>query len=127
MELKNFITQALIDIAEGVNTAREKTTEAGVHIAQALYADRNQAVNTQNRGVPIPEFIEFDIAVTTSQDDGITGGIKVLALAFGKTESKNKNENITRIKFRVPVHWDKPDPQYGMKINPAILNQINHP
>lgn len=112
MKLQEFITNALVDIASGVNAAREKTEEMGIKVGLPLYyAGSGGYLTSSNSGKPATDHIEFDIAVTVSQESGTSGGIQVLSAIFGKAEQSNKLENITHIKFKLPVQWSEPNPK----------------
>lgn len=111
MELDIFITEALANIAAGVSKGRNAAEKHGVYIGQALYASHSTALQSTKRGSsPIPEFIEFDIAVSVSKEGGAKAGIQVLGIDFGKIEGAARQETISRLRFKVPVHWEKTSP-----------------
>lgn len=51
------------------------------------------------------------MAVTIATEAGAKTGIQVLGLAFGKVEGQLKEQTVSRIRFKVPVHWEEPKPQ----------------
>lgn len=93
MELKEFITKALIDIEQGVYEANNNS----IHKMYVTYDKDNKSV-------------EFDVAVTAESTSGSNagGGIKVLEFVQlgGKAEESQKNTSITRIKFGVHFNID---------------------
>lgn len=101
MELDEFITKTITGIIKGVNDSMEfaKTQNA---VVNPLYQNVVTGVHASKTNI-----IEFDIAVTISneQSSGIKGGIKILAFASlnGNTSDKGINETISRIKFTVPI------------------------
>ncbi len=96
MELKEFIKQTLIDVADGVR-------EAGIHnkkIAPELF---NNSIMPSKKHA----FIDFDIAVTATEGSSNAkgAGIKVLSANIGgKKENKDEKTSVTRIKFSVPAY-----------------------
>lgn len=117
MELQEFITKVLVDIATGVNHAAQETQKLGVHVGVPVYYANSEGwLTTDNKGKPAPRHIEFDIAVTVAEESGKSGGIKVVSALFGKIEQASKAESITHIRFELPVHWSTPNPQTGLNI-----------
>jgi len=96
MELEEFITESLKQIMTGVTKAQEDPANTGIINAikpgGGLYA-------------PVKE-IEFDVAVTVSQEQGTKGGIGIFVGDVGvgaKGQSQSSNTSVSRIKFSVPV------------------------
>lgn len=107
MDLKEFTTQTLIQIVEGTAEANQKLNQI-----DSFIPDRNlNFVNTQcardENGISrivIP--VDFDVAITTTESDGKSGGagIKVVAFNFGgNVESKVESQTISRIKYTIPL------------------------
>ncbi len=85
MELKDFISNALTDIAQGTEQANQNSG----HIFKIIELEST-----------LPAYITFDVAVSTSDEAGAKAGIFVLN--FGASaEGKVKNENVSRIHFQV--------------------------
>ncbi|MGH2612410.1 MAG: hypothetical protein ACRDFB_05110 [Rhabdochlamydiaceae bacterium] len=93
MKLDVFITNVLLDIDKGLNSAKEQTGK------------KYQVEGGNNKGV------EFDIAVTTvnsteAQAEGKAkvGFVEVLGAGVGaKLGNKNENSEISRIQFTIYV------------------------
>lgn len=107
MDLKTFVAQSIIQISEGIKEAQNSSgTDVAPHVA--LNSNGYQQIASKEERC-IPQFIEFDIAVTTFNDGQATAktGIKVfevINIGFnGKTDQQYSN--ISRIKFRIPVVW----------------------
>lgn len=102
MELDEFITKSLLDIANGVKNAQ-----------QELGQSSNQArVNAADIALAWQKEIDFDVAVTVAQKEGSSavgkGGIHVLGIggadAKGEISSENNHAIATRLRFTIPLH-----------------------
>lgn len=102
--LKSFVKQALLDITNGVDEARN---ESPVNIAPG-YVEGKLQVDAQH--------IEFDVAVSVEREEkGQTkGGGSVTVISVLKAEvgvegnaGEKRSEN-NRIKFSVPVYFQAP-------------------
>jgi len=116
MDLQVFISKALAEIAAGVSDGRKEAQEYGVQIGQALYSTSSSNISTKRGSTPLPEFIEFDIAVSVSMGAEAKAGIQVLGIEFGKVEGGAKQESVSRLRFKVPVHWEKTSPTPGITV-----------
>jgi hypothetical protein len=114
MELKSFVTQALVEIVEGVQDAQKKLQESGAKInprdTKMLHAPENHVVWLEEGREPVRhgQIVEFDVSVTASERDETQGGVGIqvvnvtLGLGLsGKTE--DQNSVVSRLKFSVPV------------------------
>lgn len=104
MELKNFISNTLIDIVEGVNEAQEHFKENKIECYVCPPMKKHDK-EVSDRGLPI-ENIDFDIAVSISKDKGTKGSVGIVISQFklgSQGESKSKDSSSSRIKFSVPL------------------------
>ena len=91
MELNEFITNALVEIATGVENANKKLTDHAFEI-EAFRREKETG------------YIAFDLAVRTSDASGkdVKGGIQVLNLGIGgKMELTSTYESANRIQFYI--------------------------
>lgn len=91
MELKNFISQALTNIVQGVEEAN-KTTKR-FKLASATHSQYGQG-----------QEVDFDVSVTASQDtEGDLNGKIGVAIVNISSDVKltESNQNTHRIKFKV--------------------------
>lgn len=100
MEIKTFVETTLLQIVEGVKAAQDKAQKFGgaVNFSTRLISGRE------------PDIIEFDIAVTTSETGEDKAGAGIFVAGFGlggQTKTSDATTNISRIKFKVPVHLPK--------------------
>ena len=91
MDLKNFISQTLTNIVQGVDEAN-KTSK------------RFKLATTAHRQYGEGQEVDFDVAVMVSQDSqgSVDGKIGVaLASIGGDIKSTELNQNIHKIKFKI--------------------------
>jgi len=96
MDIEEFISTTLVSIYNGVNKANEEI------IKNKTEKPRYFWIHSYNDKDADKSAIVFDIAVTTAKENTKTGGwgIKVKVVeAGGKINSKNTQENVSRIKF----------------------------
>jgi hypothetical protein len=114
MELKSFVTQALVEIVEGVKDAQEKTQQTNALISPkdiffTRPTDENKiAIQDMNGERRYGQMIEFDISVTASERDETQGGvgIQVASITIGaglSGRTEDQNSIVSRLKFSVPV------------------------
>jgi hypothetical protein len=102
MELREFITETLLSITEGVGEAirRRLADVSGVAVISPVF---DGEVDWKDLVQPV----EFDVAVTEADktEGRGKGGIKVLAVAeIGGEGTKSwERSTVSRIKFSVPV------------------------
>lgn len=110
MELKEFLSRTLAEIAEGVANGAKAAAEFGAII--------NPGVITMG-GVelsPNEVKIEFTIGLTVTDDTKTKGGIGVVAGIFAlgsQGESGGSSESTTHIKFTVPAILPNPVKRKG--------------
>ncbi len=110
MELKEFISEALIQIVSGIEDAQGKIEESNAEISPK-FSTRQQATTGKLNTLfsskhNIIRQVDFDIAVSATEGTGTKAGVGVLAGAFnlGASGSSNQeNQTASRIRFSVPV------------------------
>ena len=94
MELKEFISNALVDLVLAIEDAQERTKDSAASISYS-----GSGYN-----------VEFNISLTESESKDKSGGIGV---AFGNlgikgnAKSNDSNISLTSIRFSVPVAYPK--------------------
>lgn len=109
MELKEFISEALAQICEGMTAAAQRAEAAGGKVGPAFSGGvdglRKIGYEISTSGRPIT-LIEFDVLVSASSGTGTGGKLAVMTgllnLETGGT-SKGEQATASRIKFKVPV------------------------
>ncbi len=116
MKLKEFIKQSIIEISEAVQESNshfedhkinaivnpEFIYESGEYV-RPFTIPRNEDNPNENRFI---ENIDFDVAVTTGGEISgeAKGGIKIASFEIGgKGSVVDKQQNVSRIKFTIPV------------------------
>lgn len=100
MDLRDFISTALLDIIAGVKGAQAKT-EAGV-IVPAVRQDY-KSVET---GISELTSVEFEVSVRSVEKTGSEARLSVVAAIVGgrvKGESGSATGHVARLNFRVPI------------------------
>lgn len=117
MELKDFITNSLCEIAEGILEANErlKGTDAIVspaHFnaystgAQAYGRTLSKSDDSHDSRTRIVEKVDFDVAVAIEAGTSANAGIKISIASVGLNtggEMKDKKGTESRIKFSIPM------------------------
>ena len=111
MELKDFVSQSLLQIFEGVKEAQAKANDSKGSIAPAGYRTSNKEIPNHPSVVgfihstPVIS-VEFDVSVTTqdTSKEKVGLGIFVAALAMGgQIGSESLNNQLNRLRFSIPV------------------------
>lgn len=104
MELKEFIESATTDIIEAISELKGKYN---VNYIESGYERNPISPLQQTYNDNLSHSIDFDIAVTTSENNNSkTGGkfgIKIINANVGGEQSYT-NENSSRIKFSIPFY-----------------------
>ncbi|MDR1696382.1 MAG: hypothetical protein LBR69_07145 [Endomicrobium sp.] len=100
MELKDFISQSIIDICLGIKVAQKTIYEAveNVPIAPAYMGGKSVLEKGEQK-------ISFDIMVETSSSEQTQkqGDVKIYVVGGSINKESNKNSvNVNRIQFSVP-------------------------
>ena len=105
MDIQTFIKETLVQIANGVASAREEAKKKGVLIGQPCLADEKTGVVFTGINIggarPHPFMVNFDVAVSTTKS--ADGGLKILEVLGVK--GNYENAAINRVRFEVPVSW----------------------
>lgn len=103
MELKDFIQKTLTEICDAVTEAGKSNQQIAPQIFTEWISDKQTK----------PSLIEFDIAVTTTEENSKEGGAKVGTIISvlkadigGKKTDRDETSSATRIKFSVPVYFN---------------------
>lgn len=101
MELREFISNTLVDIQGGVNDAIHSANQG--EIPGAINPVWRNVEETSRQDIQI---VSFDIAVAVSESDNndLGGGIKVMGIGIdGKSTELKENTHTSRIQFTVPI------------------------
>lgn len=119
MQLKDFVSQTLIQIIEGVAEAQEHTRATDGYIDQrdrvnpklmdrADHAPKGKYYTTQMG--ELVQMVKFDVAVTTEKSSNAKagGGIRVAGVGFGgDVAAGDKDTSLSRVSFEVPLAFPR--------------------
>jgi hypothetical protein len=108
MELREFVTEILSQVIEGVKAAQLRAKEHGARVNPHLTTSAELAVK---HGILIAsggaaQLVQFDVALTAREGTGTKGGVGIVvgAFALGSTgQSQAENSSVSRVKFSVPL------------------------
>ena len=113
MELKEFVSEALKQIVNGVADAETSFKEKKGIINPEHYGGSSGVLGqgtlltiAQGLGPRAVQLVEFDVALTSMEGQQTKGGIGVFFGTVGlgsQGQSNKENESLTRIKFSVPI------------------------
>ena len=110
MELRTFITKALLDIVHGVADAQEQSTNTQIVPRTSTTLDATKI------GITAYQTVQFQIVVRVDESKGSEGKIGVVSSLIGASmagKSSNESEHTTTLQFSVPVlfavHQNKED------------------
>ena len=107
MQLKDFISETLSQLIDGVVEAQEKVQASGGRVSPHVRTpnDPKSLYGRTNDQLPVI-FVDFDISVEAQDTKGTKGGIGVVTGMFNLGsggESKENRQSMNKIKFSIPV------------------------
>lgn len=111
MELNEFISNTLMQIAEGVQLSQKRFAELGGAVnpshLQQVSGDIPYGKDVAVRGyAKILCNVQFEVSLTSDNTTNTNGGIAVLFGAFslgGKQGTESKDVALNRVKFNIPI------------------------
>lgn len=110
MDLKDFVSETLVSVVDGIKDAQEKSRSQGASINPGglMRGTSNVSENAlwDNRDNNYAQLVSFDIAITAEDSAAGGGKVKVLSGIFGGEvggEKGSKNVLASRVQFCVPV------------------------
>ena len=113
MDLKQFVSNSITQIAEAIREAQTKSQGTGAWINPAGTPVSGMAlrdakmIETPNGNAYLQE-VKFDVALTVSdkQDAGAGGGLQVFGVKIGADASVSyQNAAVSRVQFSIQVVW----------------------
>jgi hypothetical protein len=108
MDLKDFVSQTLTQIVEGVKESQTVATARGASVNPILSGTQAEAAKHgflwSEAG--FAQVVSFDVALTVTEGTGTKGGIGVFAgaLTLGASgQSATTNSSVSHVKFSVPL------------------------
>lgn len=103
MDLKEFVSETLIQIAEGVAQASEKAAPKGAEVNPKSWSGNDERYSSEGSRI---QQIEFTVALSVNEGTATKGGIGVVAGMFAlgtQGQSSNNQASTTHVKFSVPM------------------------
>jgi len=114
MDLKDFISETLTQIVEGVKNSQKSVSGCGSFINPTFIGHQNEAAKHgflwSDKG--FAQLVNFDVALTVTEGDGTKSGIGVFAgpITVGTSgQSTVTNTSVSHVKFSVPLVLPPPD------------------
>jgi hypothetical protein len=113
MDVKDFISESLKQIIAGIKTAQEDVSKDGgivspdISIRQGTAEANDWLITYQgNPQGRLVNNIDFDIAVTVTEQTDLQGGLGISVAGFkigAGAKNIDGNTTLSRIKFKIPV------------------------
>lgn len=112
MDLRDFVSETLTQIVDGVKSSQDKAIESGAMVNPKLSTSWEQAGKHGflKIGDGYAQIVQFDVALSVTEGTGTKGGIGVFAGAINlgsSGQSNNENSSVSRVKFCVPLSLPK--------------------
>jgi hypothetical protein len=112
MELRDFVSETILQIVNGVMDAQSRVDSPGVIISPKISTNLNYAsdhgylwAGSADKG-GYAQILKFDVALTVSEGTDKKAGIGVFAAAVsigGSGSSSATQSSVSRIQFSVPL------------------------
>jgi hypothetical protein len=106
MELKEFLTQTLVQISEGVQEAQKQVKDSGCIINPLTDHKGTQIQEEYQNNFRQIQTVKMSIAVSVTESNDTKAGIGIVAsiIQAGKSNGESEqNQTINRIEFEIPV------------------------
>lgn len=109
MNLKEFVSETLVQLIEGVQDAQSRTSTTGQKASVNPRINANSEMAKHGIFIAsglVAQMVHFDVALTATEGTGAKGGIGVVGGMFtlGTTrQSQEESSSVSRVKFSVPV------------------------
>lgn len=111
MDIKDFIKESLLQIADGITEANKALEAKGAFIPTTGVAGEGLwctlVEDKKNPHTRLAMRVDFDLAVTVTQSDNLKagGGISIASLvnAGATSENSSQSESVSRIKYTIPL------------------------
>lgn len=108
MDLKQFITEALVDIIQAIDEVRnilDKHSDSICPLISPVYAAKTRIEYDAARCLFLQE-VDFDIAVSAETKDSGGGKARINVMGISAScgaDTNQINASVSRIKFHVPI------------------------
>jgi len=112
MLLSEFVSSSISQIIDGVLEAQKHASDRGARVnsyGTSITKTSEGAVFDSSTN-EFGQMIEFDVAVTTTEESGSKAGLGISIASIGiggQIKSDNSNTLVSRLKFNIPVFLPK--------------------
>lgn len=107
MELRDFISSTLTQLIDGIANAQEYAKSKGAIInPDDRFVSNFENMSRTEKNLQLVHIIEFDVAVTVSENKELKGGIGIVIpeLSIGYQGAIDKQKSaVSRIQFSIPI------------------------
>ncbi|MGH2620080.1 MAG: hypothetical protein ACRDHG_05855 [Anaerolineales bacterium] len=107
IELKDFISNTLTQLIDGISIAQEYAQVNGAIINPAdRFPSNFEKMSRTDKGLRLVHIIEFDVAVTVAENKQLKGGIGIVVpeLSLGyQGMMDNQKSSVSRVQFSIPI------------------------
>lgn len=109
MNIKEFVKDALTQIAEGVNEANNTLIPLGAQAnppksRRVVSLTPGQAPHQQQNNVPHTVYFDLAVTVQVASESGGNGGVNIYAVQFqGGGKKSHETSNVSRLRFEIPL------------------------
>ena len=107
MELKDFVSETLKQVMQGVKMAQENAAEVGGTINPSGFIVPGKSMPVHTGMNLVGQMINFDIVVSTHDTDKAKGGVGIFVGEIGvgvRGEAESQSTAVNRIQFSVPIY-----------------------
>jgi len=108
MNLRDFVKETLVEIAEGVDSANDALKGKGAFVNPVKITHRTGQAVQHTRQL---HEVEFDVAVTAEEGKETKGGIGIMVGSIGlgaQGRSETSGSTHSRVKFTIPMLLPNP-------------------
>jgi hypothetical protein len=107
IELRDFISNVLTQLIDGISTAQEyaETKKAIINPVDKFPSDFDKMSRTEKE-FRLVQIVEFDVAIIVAENKQLVGGIGIIVpeLSLGyQGKIDNSKSAVSRIKFSIPI------------------------
>ncbi len=109
INIEDFVSEVLQQLINGVKKAQQHAKDNGAHInsdrIKRVATTNDLRMSNQMLDVIVQE-VEFDVAVSVSNQGNLKGGMGLVVPVLGigyQAEKETTNATVSRIKFKIPV------------------------
>jgi hypothetical protein len=107
MELKDFVSETLVQVMQGVKMAQDKAAEFGGTVNPKGFVNSEKSTPRNPVNDLVAQLISFDIVVSTHDADKAKGGVGVFVGEVGigvRGEAESQSTAVNKIQFSVPIY-----------------------